>query len=56
MITSLFSLTSIPYTSEGLNCKIYPSVEGDIERVKSWYSIFYNDILNLYCDKRRDIR
>ena len=26
-------------------CEIYPSLEGIIDRVKSQYSIFYNDVL-----------
>ena len=33
------------YTSEGVYCEIYPLLGGNIERLKSQYSIFYNDIL-----------
>ena len=47
MITSIISLAISPYTPLGVCCEIYPSLGGNIERVKSQYSIFQNDIL--YC-------
>ena len=42
---SLISLKIILYTPQGVYCEMYPLLEGNIERVKSQYSIFYNDIL-----------
>ena len=45
MITLLISLKLILYTRFGVYCEIYPSHKGNIERVKSQYSFFYNDIL-----------
>ena len=44
MITPIISLKISPYT-QGVYCEIYHLFEGNIERVKSQYSIFYNDIL-----------
>ena len=52
MIPSLISLVFFPFTPQGVYCEIYPSLGGNIETVKSQYSIFYNDILYctvLYC-------
>ena len=45
MITPLISLKIILYTPLGVYCEIYHSLEGNIERVKSQYFKFYNDIL-----------
>ena len=45
LIPSKVSLTISPYTPQGVYCEIYPSLGGNIERVKSQYSIFQNDIL-----------
>ena len=45
MIPSLISLLISPYTPQGVYCEIYPSLEGNIERIKSQYSLFQNDIL-----------
>ena len=39
------SLTISLYTPEGVYCEIYPLLGGNIERIKSQCSIFYNDIL-----------
>ena len=51
MITSLIALPISPYTPKGVYCEIYPALEGNIEKVKSQSSIFYNDIL-YYTDSR----
>ena len=56
MFTSLFSLTISPYTPKEVDCEIYSSLGGNIEGVKSQFSIFQNDILYPYQDERRDIR
>ena len=45
MIAPLISLKVSPYTPQGIYCKIYPLLEGNIARDKSKYSIFYNDIM-----------
>ena len=45
MIIKLTSLKISLYTPYGVYCEIYPFLEGNIERVKSQYSIIYNDIL-----------
>ena len=47
MIPSLISLAISPYTPWGVYFEIYPSLGGNIERVKSQYSIFYNYILSV---------
>ena len=45
MIPSIISLAISPYTPQGVYCEIYPSLGGNIERVKSQYSLFQNGIL-----------
>ena len=42
MMTSLISLTISLYTSLGVYSEIYPSLEGNIDKGKSQYSIFKN--------------
>ena len=46
-MASLFCLTISPYTPLEVYCEIYPSLEGNIERSISQYSIFY---LMIYCE------
>ena len=48
MITPLISLKISLYTPYGIYCEKYSSLEGNIERVKSQYSILNNDILYQY--------
>ena len=42
---SLINIIGIYSVYPLVYCEIYPSLGGNIERVKSQYSIFYNDIL-----------
>ena len=50
MIPSLISLAFILHTSYGAYCEICPLMKGNIERVKSQYSIFHNNRLMVETD------